>query len=129
MFAVLTHIYNHDSWEKMFCGPFKALQSDSPTMLFNLSLEEPHQHRLISSIRREFPGSFIIVTPNKGRDIGGKLALIHFFIQARLKSDYLIVLHDKQSHHWFAGETWQRKLFSIIDSGTIEFILKQFQQN
>jgi len=84
---------------------------------------------LIHSIRNEFPEAFIITTPNKGRDIGGKLALTDFYVKAELQSDQIVFLHDKQSHHWFAGESWRQKLFEIIEPGKIKAILEKYQND
>jgi lipopolysaccharide biosynthesis protein len=100
----------------------------TPLLLINLCLEHPGNAELISLIREDFPGAFIIRTPNKGRDIGGKLALIDFFIKAELKSEYIVFLHDKQSNHWFAGEAWRQKLFSIIEPRKIEAILTEYRK-
>jgi lipopolysaccharide biosynthesis protein len=129
MFALFIHIYDHDSWERIFKDQLIKIRGYSPLLLINLCQAHPGNSGLISCIRKEFPGAFIITTPNKGRDIGGKLALIDFFIKAELKSDYIVFLHDKQSHHWFAGEAWRQKLFAIIEPGKIEAILTQYQND
>src|SRR5436190_1017479 len=81
MLALLIHIYNQDSWERIFRERLKAIQELSPVILINLCLAHPGNAELISSIRNDFPEAFIITTPNKGRDIGGKLALTDFFIK------------------------------------------------
>jgi len=129
MFALLIHIYNHDSWEKIFRRKLKEIRSFSPPILINLCQAHPGNAELIASIRNDFSGAFIITTPNKGRDIGGKLALADFFLRAKLQSDYIVFLHDKQSHHWFAGESWREKLFEIIQPGKINAILKEYKND
>jgi len=129
MFAIFIHIFTHDSWEKIFKKQLIKIQGFSPLILINLCLGHPGNSELISSVRDDFPGAFIITTPNKGRDIGGKLALIDFFIKAQLQAEYLVFLHDKQSHHWFGGESWRKKLFAIIEPEKIEAILTEFQND
>jgi lipopolysaccharide biosynthesis protein len=129
MFAIFIHIFTHDSWEKIFKEQLIKIQGFSPLILINLCLGHPGNSELISSIRDDFPGAFIITTPNKGRDIGGKLALIDFFLRAGLKTEYIVFLHDKQSHHWFAGEAWRQKLFSIIEPGKIDAILTGYKND
>jgi lipopolysaccharide biosynthesis protein len=129
MFALFIHIYNHDSWERIFRQQLADIRGFSPVILINLCLARPGNPELISSIRRDFPDAFIITSPNKGRDIGGKLALIDFFIKAGLDAEYIVFLHDKQSHHWFAGEWWREKLFEIIKPGKIKFILDEYQND
>lgn len=129
MFALFIHIFYQDSWSKVFRDQLAHLKTYSPSILINLCLTNPHNSRLIASIRNDFPGAFIITTPNKGKDIGGKLALIDFFLQAKLQSDYIVFLHDKQSNHWFAGEWWREKLFTIIDPEKIRSILEEFRDH
>ena len=80
-------------------------------------------------IKQDFPEAFIISTPNKGRDIGGKLALIDFFIRAKLQTEYIVFLHDKQSDYWFAGEAWRQSLFAIVEPEKVKVILERFAQN
>jgi lipopolysaccharide biosynthesis protein len=129
MLALLIHIYNQDSWERIFRERLKAIRELSPVVLINLCLAHPGNAELISSIRNEFPEAFIITTPNKGRDIGGKLALTDFFIKAELRPEYIVFLHDKQSHHWFKGESWRQKLFEIIEPGKIKAILEEYRND
>lgn len=125
--ALLMHIYNQDSWEKIFKDQLKRLYDFSPIILVNLCLTNSGNDRLIASIRKDFPEAFIIVTPNKGRDIGGKLALIDFFLKGKLKCEFMALLHDKQSPHRFGGDAWRQKLFAIIEVEKINLILEQFR--
>ena len=129
MFALFIHIFKKDSWEKIFREQLINLRESSPVILINLCLTNPWSADLITSIRNDFPEAFIIMTPNKGRDIGGKMALTDFFIRARLSAEYIVFLHDKQSHHWFAGESWRQKLFEIIEPGKIEAILEEYRND
>jgi len=129
MFALSIHIYNPDSWDKIFRERLLSIKEFSPLILINLCLGLPGNGELVCSIRNDFPEVFIITTPNKGRDIGGKLALTDFFLNARLQSDYIVFLHDKQSHHWFAGEAWRQKLFEIIEPRKINTILEEYRNH
>ncbi len=128
MFSLFIHIYNQDSWGKIFKGQLKDLKPYSPVILINLCLTNADNSKLISTIRTDFPEALIITTPNKGRDIGGKLALIDFFLRTKLRSEFIVFLHDKQSHHWF-GETWREKLFAIIEQEKIKTILQEYQND
>jgi lipopolysaccharide biosynthesis protein len=129
MFALLIHIYYQDSWEKIFRHQIKSLQEYSPLILVNLCLTNPGNARIISAIKTEFPGALVIATPNKGKDIGGKLALIDFIIKTGRDPEYLIFLHDKISPHSITGDRWRTKLFSIIDPVKIRTILDDFRSN
>jgi lipopolysaccharide biosynthesis protein len=50
-------------------------------------------------------------------------------LKARLQSEYIVFLHDKQSNHWFAGELWRKKLFTIINPEKVKVILDEFREN
>jgi lipopolysaccharide biosynthesis protein len=129
MFSLFIHIYHPDAWENIFKDKLKMLKGYSPMVIVNLCMNHPGNSQLIFKIRSDFPNALVITTPNKGRDIGGKLALIDFYLKANLQSDYLVFLHDKQSHHWFAGETWRRKLFSIIEPENITAVLAEYNKD
>lgn len=113
----------------MFKDPLKDLKEYSPLILINLCLTHSENSKLISSIRTDFREAFIITTPNKGRDIGGKFALVDFFLKAKLQSEQVVFLHDKQSHHWFAGESWRQKLFEIIEPVKIKAMLEEYRND
>lgn len=129
MFALLIHIYYHESWDKIFRDQLMALKSYSPLIMINLCLDIPGNNSLIGKIKTDFQSAFVITTPNKGKDIGGKLALINLFLTTRQHADYLVFLHDKISPHSITGDTWRTKLFSIIDTENIPSILKEFASN
>jgi lipopolysaccharide biosynthesis protein len=128
MFVLLIHMYYSDSWEKIFRKPLVSLQSYSPIIMINLC-KASHNSKIISTIKADFPQAFIIATPNKGKDIGGKLALIDLFIKTEQQSKYIVFLHDKRSPHSISGEGWRTKLLSIIDPLKIKVILKELDNN
>src|SRR5258706_8034304 len=129
MFALLIHIYYHDSWEQIFKKQVKALENFSPVIMINLCMDLQGNRIIINAIKQDFPSAFIITTPNKGKDIGGKLALISMFMTTEQKADYIVFLHDKISPHSITGDRWREKLFSIIDPGKIKDILNEFDTN
>src|SRR5258706_2587060 len=126
MFALLIHIYYHDSWDQIFKKEIKALENFSPVIMINLCMDLQGNRIIINAIKQDFPSAFIITTPNKGKDIGGKLALISMFMTTEQKADYIVFLHDKISPHSITGDRWRTKLFSIIDAEKIPGILKEF---
>ncbi|MES1222095.1 MAG: rhamnan synthesis F family protein [Bacteroidota bacterium] len=129
MFALLIHIYYHDSWTKIFKEQLKALEYFSPVIMINLCVDIPGSNTIVNAIKQDFPSAFIITTPNKGKDIGGKLALINFFLKTDQKSEFIIFLHDKISPHSTIGDEWRKKLFVIIDSAKVADILEEFKQD
>ncbi|MEO5562807.1 MAG: rhamnan synthesis F family protein [Chitinophagaceae bacterium] len=129
MFALLIHIYYPDSWEKIFREQLRNLQSFTPLIMINLCATNLANTDTIVNIKKDFPEAYIITTPNKGKDIGGKLALIDLFLKTNQSVEYMVILHDKVSPHSITGDKWRAKLFSIIDPGKINAIVKQFRNN
>ena len=128
MFAVLIHIYYPDSWEMIFREQLCALRDYSPILLVNLCNTNTNNEEVAAAIRQDFPAAVVIITPNKGKDIGGKLALIDLFLKMQLQSDYIILLHDKVSPHALRGDVWRSTLFRIIQRENIDKILGLFQR-
>lgn len=125
MTAFLIHIYYRDSWTNIFRDQLK-LQSKDLLLLVNLCRDMEGYQQVVAEIKADFPTAFIIVTPNIGKDIGGKMALIDLFIKTDLKADYLVLLHDKVSPHAITGERWRNKLFGVIQPSTADMIRSTF---
>jgi lipopolysaccharide biosynthesis protein len=128
MFAILIHIYYPDSWKKIFLSQLLQLQVYAPMLMINL-YKNASAFDTAAAIRNDFPDALLLTTPNKGKDIGGKLALIDLYLKTKQEADYIIFLHDKISPHAITGEKWRAKLFSIIDPANIKAILKEFRSN
>jgi lipopolysaccharide biosynthesis protein len=69
---------------------------------------------------------FYINTPNKGKDIGGKLALIDAYLSMGEPSDFIVMLHDKKSPHSPLGKKWKNDLFQIINPQNLATIQTLF---
>src|SRR5882672_10561652 len=129
MLALLIHIYYHDSWKEIFRNQLKELEIHAPLIMINLCVDIPGSSLLMQAIKKDFPWAYVIMTPNKGKDIGGKLALVDMFIKTKQDSKYIAFLHDKVSPHAITGERWRTKLFSIIQPGKIGSVIEEFQHN
>ena len=56
----------------------------------------------------------VLTTPNCGKDIGGKLALIDCFLKLNDQSEWIIFIHDKKSPQLVTGDAWRKKLWVIV---------------
>ena len=126
MFAILIHIYYKDSWELIFREKLKQIEGKRFMLLINLSIDIIDKQPLIAEILNEFPEAFLIESPNIGKDIGGKLALIDLLLKLDLSPDLLVLLHDKRSPQAIMGERWRNKLLSIIEPSVISRVGKMF---
>jgi len=127
MFALLIHIYYEDSWEQFLRNIVRGTTPFSPVIMVNLCDTTIHTDKIVRLIKADFPAAYIITTPNKGKDIGGKLALIDLFMKTRQPCDYMVMLHDKLSPHAVTGDTWRTKLLGILEPKKIKTILKEFK--
>jgi lipopolysaccharide biosynthesis protein len=123
--AVLTHIYYENSFE-FLSEDLINLQKFDCKYYFNLCIDNNYNQKLVSTISGMFPGAAIIITPNKGKDIGGKLALIDLFLNMNDEAEYLLLLHDKMSPHTSMGNEWRKKLLAIIQDENIHRTLQEF---
>jgi lipopolysaccharide biosynthesis protein len=128
MFTLLAHIYYPHSWEQTFKEPLRLIAHLKFDLLINLSIDE-NNDQLKNKIKSLFSNAFIIETPNKGKDVGGKLALIDLLLRIRLNNGLVVFLHDKKSPQATTGDQWREKLFKIIEPQTIQKIIGAFHNN
>ncbi|HVG11778.1 MAG TPA: rhamnan synthesis F family protein, partial [Flavisolibacter sp.] len=126
--AILTHIFYDNTW-KDIKNKLSFFKDKSAQFLFSVSEACLIKEELVSDIRASFKNAFILTTSNIGKDIGGKFALIDFYLSLELESDYIIFLHDKQSPHSLIGESWKNNLQKIVDFKNYNRILSAFEQD
>jgi lipopolysaccharide biosynthesis protein len=124
--AALIHLYYEDGFSAIKDN-LKVLSTAGVQLFFNIS--SGNNKTLINEVKEFFPQAFITVSPNKGKDIGGKLLLIDLCIELRMCFDFYILLHDKQSPHSSLGTAWRNKLFRIIHPDKIKSIVQLFDEN
>jgi lipopolysaccharide biosynthesis protein len=110
---VLTHIYYNHSYEilKQYLLNLKDFDT---RYLFSISLDSVNRRETIQKIKNDFPEGFILETPNIGKDIGGKFALLSLAHKLNLTSDYLVFVHDKMSPQTMVGDAWRNNLLKIL---------------
>lgn len=116
--AVLYHIFYEDTYEHV---PFelKALQSLYVTYFFNLSVDMPNCLEAKAYLAKHFPESFITISSNKGKDIGGKLVLLNLMLLSKMDAEWIIFLHDKKSLQALSAKTWKKDLLEIVSHNSI----------
>ena len=123
---VLMHIYYKNSYDELK-GYLLNLKQEQISIVFKIDCSD--EQGIFKQITEDFPSAFIIQSPNVGKDIGGKLAMIDLCLRLNLQSDYFILLHDKKSPHSTLGDVWRNKLLKIIEPDNIIRIKKIFEQN
>lgn len=117
--AVLYHIFYEDTINYI-AEELKSLQRFQPLFFFNICAETPDQLAMKSVLAQRFPDSVITISSNKGKDIGGKLLLLHACIEIGFEPDWIIFLHDKKSLQALHSKTWKTDLLKIIDSSYLD---------
>jgi lipopolysaccharide biosynthesis protein len=122
----MAHIYYDDSWIEIR-NKLRNFNNGRNYFLFSISEGCLMSGEIIESIKESFDNAYFLVTPNLGKDIGGKLALIDLYLFLGIKSSYIVMLHDKQSHHSVYGESWKSELFKVFDVNNLPTILDLFR--
>lgn len=125
--ALFVHVYYTDSWDSFICDNLKKIHRPGFYYFFNLC-NSLNTSGLSARIKESFPDAYIITTPNKGKDIGGKLALMDLYLSTSVSTDFIILLHDKKSPHSLNGDLWRERLFKIIHPEYVNIIIKMFSK-
>jgi lipopolysaccharide biosynthesis protein len=110
--ALFFHNYygDHESWIRFFCEkmetPFYLFYHVVGDSLYNLQEPPPTANLKELVVRR---------SPNRGKDIGGKLVLLDAYMRLGMDCDYMVFLHDKKSPYAIQNQEWKDKLFGILE--------------
>jgi lipopolysaccharide biosynthesis protein len=107
--------FNKENYLDQCCFYCNIAESSESLNTFNL-------------IKENYTNSVIITSPNIGKDIGGKLALISTYLQLKEKCDYFLLLHDKSSQHLVYGKKWRDDLYTIATKDNTFRIIEIFEK-
>lgn len=96
---------------------------------FNIQGNKESRLRLEGIIRESILNAYLLTTPNKGRDIAGKLTLMHLSILIDNSADYSLIIHDKKSVYTPDGEKWRNELLKIISPKYANKVFDIFKKN
>jgi lipopolysaccharide biosynthesis protein len=68
-------------------------------------------------------------SPNKGKDIGGKLVLMDAYLRLNISTDYILLLHDKQSPYHPNSEQWKKDLIRIATREYRQLVFRVFSEH
>ena len=126
LLTFMTHIYYDNSWTEIR-DKLRNFNNGRNYFLFSISEGCIMKSKIIEDIKETFANAYFLVTPNVGKDIGGKLALIDLYLFLGIKSSYMVMLHDKQSLHSLIGESWKNELFKVFDINNLPLIMDLFR--
>jgi lipopolysaccharide biosynthesis protein len=110
--AVFVHIYYFELWPEL--RRYIQNLAEHPYDLFVNISESAWTPNVHAQLRLDFPDCKILITKNRGRDIGGYLALMGQILWS--KYDVLCLIHTKKSPHLdgVAAEQWRKELLDAI---------------
>lgn len=108
----LAHVYYDDLWPELADSirQFGRIEVD---LRVNVA-ERPGSEETAARVRADFPGARVLISPNRGRDIGGFFALMRDLDFERY--DVICLLHTKKSPHLpgAVARRWRRDLLDAI---------------
>lgn len=119
-FTVIIHIYYENSWRLIEKKCAWLLQSAEQTIITYC------HDQVADEINR--PGVILLKVPNVGKDIGGKLVSLNYYLQFGRRTDLLIFLHDKISPQTINADYWFNELYSIFDRERFQSALELFEK-
>jgi lipopolysaccharide biosynthesis protein len=126
--TIMTHLFYDNTW-KDIKNKLLAFTDLNTRFFFSISEGCLIKDEIVKDIYKSFPGAYVLTTSNIGKDIGGKMAMIDLYLALGLSSEYIILLHDKQSPQTLVGESWKNNLHKIIDIANYDSIVKLFKKD
>ena len=121
--TLFIHIYYPGSW-KMIRDKCAHILGGAGNVIVSACHDE-----VIEEIMVDMPQAHILKVPNKGKDIGGKLAAISYYLNFCEQTEYLAFLHDKISPQTLNSGYWFDKLYQIFQEKEISKISRLFRKN
>lgn len=126
--AILYHLFYSDLLTEL--TPLLSLKNqNSIQFLLNMNVNSDYLQKLKNNLELKYTTTKTLVSPNIGKDIGGKLALIDYYLNNNQKSKYLLLLHDKKSPQIINGEEWKNNLLRITHPKYIDTIINLFEKD
>lgn len=109
--AVLVHIYYFDLWSELVSYIQNIPEGFDLYINIVASIWQPQMHNII---RQDFPQAKIIVSANRGKDVGGHLSSMRHLDFSQY--DLMCLLHTKKSPHIDSriSDAWRRDLYQAL---------------
>jgi len=124
--TLFVHLYYPGSWqtlEKKCSGAFRQAHRIILTACHDDVLDET-----MSSTAR-LPEMVRLKVPNKGKDIGGKLIALCYYLRCCQKTKYIGLLHDKVSPQTINASYWSDTLYSPFSEQGLRKVLHKLDND
>lgn len=118
--TLIIHIYYKGSW-KLICSHIGHLLNDAQLIVSGCYRD------VLDEV--DHKNAVLLRVPNKGKDIGGKMAALDFYLKHGRRTDYLAFVHDKISPQTINAEYWLTELYSIFEPARLQKALKCLKED
>lgn len=119
--TVLIHIYYPGSWKRI-SERCKTLLKSSANVIITACHDD-----VIAELNNT--DAVILRVTNVGKDIGGKLTGMYYYLTFCTPTDYLVFIHDKTSPQTINPEFWFDKLLGIFENERLDELMELFNTN
>ncbi|MFI5151407.1 MAG: rhamnan synthesis F family protein [Bacteroidia bacterium] len=125
--AVFCHLFYSNTYPGMVTR-LKAIGALFSVDYFFNVVAGQNNEVLMETIRKDFPQAYILTSPNIGKDVGGKLAMLELYRTLEINSSLMLFIHDKISPQMLNGKKWSEELLKIIDPEKVQEIRDFFDK-
>lgn len=116
--SVIIHVYYPRSWKliRKHCMPLLERAS-------NIIITACHEDVMEEL---DIENAVVLKSTNMGKDIGGKLISLAYYLSFCQPTDYIVFLHDKISPQSINADYWFNKLYEVFEEGNFSKMLRLF---
>jgi len=123
--TLLIHLYYPGSWP-LLEDRCRSVLRKADTIIITACHDD-----VLDEVRPPKKDSAVIrlKVPNKGKDIGGKLAAFSYYMRFCEKTGYIALLHDKVSPQTINADYWSQQLYSLYSKEGLHKALQLLEQD
>lgn len=132
--AVFLHLYYLDLWDEI-SSYIANIPGDVDVYInFVDSVSRSHMLEIEERSKEKFKNVTILVSENRGRDIGGYVSIINYVISNKINYDLICFIHSKKhkvNMNSNVGISWRRELLNAIlgSKKNVQIILSSFKRD
>jgi lipopolysaccharide biosynthesis protein len=119
--TVLMHIYYPGSWKRIL-DRCRSLLEQANNIIITVCHED-----VVAELRAV--DATVLRVTNVGKDIGGKLTSMYYYLTFCEPTDYVAFIHDKTSPQTINPEFWFDKLLAIFEHDRLPELVQLFNSN
>jgi len=123
--TLIIHLYYPGSWQ--------LLENKCASLIHRagLIIITACHDDVLNETRRSLNSETVIrlKVPNQGKDIGGKLAALSYYMHLCEKTDYIALLHDKVSPQTINADYWSQQLYGPFSEEGLDKAFRLLEQD